>query len=410
LAGANKLNQVTMKNHILVLIAIIACLAGVYRAFNDSIKEEFRNLWESFFTKFQNSNYVQWTTQINKLFISSFDFIYRSNNNWLHFSIWLIIIFSYITFLVARVILYFSHVNIPPTEMMLLTILLTGIGGAMILSFLFYISQFVNLEASVKDPFLKSNNIFNKKTLGMVAIGTIGIYLFTFSAIQFCILLGATKNFASEISLGYALGPTALLLTLLLPINRLNISPIKSFISSLFFMLLLGLVFRDASYSLIKEFLDGNRFILLFILFNLYADALSLIETRFVLKYAQNKKLIALFSLLIIDLIFSGSLFAILPMITDVKLNAFWDGILFKGVNPWFGILFWSSFATSILYYIFMISCICLAIIYPVIKSITFLDKSIIRLKNDPLLSIILICIIFSIILIGGHFIIQAFN
>lgn len=51
-----------------------------------------------------------------------------------------------------------------------------------------------------------------------------------------------------------------------------------------------------------------------------------------------------------------------------------WLPILFQGEMPWLGILFWSIFSTSIVFYAFIITAFVYSWFHPVIKLIGWFD------------------------------------
>jgi hypothetical protein len=60
--------------------------------------------------------------------------------------------------------------------------------------------------------------------------------------------------------------------------------------------------------------------------------------------------------LLVVDIIFSAIIYTILPVVVGQNIMEFWKGIQFTGSAPWIGILFWSTFSTSIIFYLFVIA------------------------------------------------------
>ena len=40
------------------------------------------------------------------------------------------------------------------------------------------------------------------------------------------------------------------------------------------------------------------------------------------------------------------------------ELPALWEAIFFEGDRPWLGILFWSTFSTSVVFYLFVIAAV----------------------------------------------------
>ena len=136
----------------------------------------------------------------------------------------------------------------------------------------------------------------------------------------------------------------------------MSIHPLKAIVSSVIFILLLGLLRKDAGFAF-HEALTSDIKILGFVGFNLFADGLSLAETRWLLRRAVKSALRGLLVLLVIDLLLSAAIFLLIPLILG-ELPALWEAIFFEGDRPWLGILFWSTFSTSVVFYLFVIAAV----------------------------------------------------
>ena len=66
--------------------------------------------------------------------------------------------------------------------------------------------------------------------------------------------------------------------------NRLPVDPVKALVSSFFFLVILALMQADAATLFFEDILRGRFEVLGFVAFNLFADAVSLLETRWVLQ------------------------------------------------------------------------------------------------------------------------------
>jgi len=87
-----------------------------------------------------------------------------------------------------------------------------------------------------------------------------------------------------------------------------------------------------------------------------FADGVSLLETRWVLQRSATAGLPALIGWLALDLAASAAIFLFLPTVLWPQILDFWDAALFRGEQPWLGIFFWSTFATSALFYLFVVA------------------------------------------------------
>ena len=75
------------------------------------------------------------------------------------------------------------------------------------------------------------------------------------------------------------------------------------------------------------------------------------------------------------DVILSGVIYLVLPGISNVNWSNLVSAIEFQGPKPWMGVLFWSTFLTSILFYLFGVSMLLLRIVASVFRLINKLDR-----------------------------------
>lgn len=142
-----------------------------------------------------------------------------------------------------------------------------------------------------------------------------------------------------------------------------EISPIRTIITSLIAIGLLTLLFDEAAYSFIADFEQFGWIVLIYLFLNIFADSFSILETHYVLQIASSGTPKRYLALLALDLLASGFIFLIIPLMTG-NLNIFLDAIWFKGDSPWLGILFLSTFATSACFYLYLISFYVLATLH----------------------------------------------
>jgi hypothetical protein len=132
-------------------------------------------------------------------------------------------------------------------------------------------------------------------------------------------------------------------------------SPIRTFIYSLFFIALVALLRWDAALAFLEDIrMQGPR-LLVFVAFTVFADGVSLLETRWILRRAMDVKSRTMVLLLGVDLVLSALIFLFLPLVLG-EIPAFFQAMLFRGDRLWLGILFWSSFSTSVMFYVFVLT------------------------------------------------------
>lgn len=143
---------------------------------------------------------------------------------------------------------------------------------------------------------------------------------------------------------------------------HIPVHPLKALGSSLAFIIVVSLfaslIRGDAATSFYTELTDEEGegvIILAFLAFNMFADGVSLLETRWVLQRGADAGVGKLLGLLAIDLVLSAAIFLFLPLVLG-QIPAFWEAALFRGDRPWLGIFFWSTFGTSAVLYAYVIA------------------------------------------------------
>jgi hypothetical protein len=112
------------------------------------------------------------------------------------------------------------------------------------------------------------------------------------------------------------------------------VAPLRALTSSIAVMAILCVFFPHALKPLTAELQRGDWKILTFVAFNLFPDAVSLVETRWILQKGNVVSLRSITLLLLLDLALSAAIYLILPGIADQRFDLLRDGILFKGSMP----------------------------------------------------------------------------
>jgi len=168
------------------------------------------------------------------------------------------------------------------------------------------------------------------------------------------------------------------------------ISPIRTIGTSLVAILFFSLWKIEVIDSFISDFYTFGWIILFYGLLNVFADSFSTLETYYVLnKISHSRKANEFIVFLIIDFIASALIFFVIPLMTG-NFNIFFDAIWFKGESPWLGILFWTTFSTSLSLYLYILSIIILATIYRYSR----IDEKYIPFTTKPIRALTLIVII----------------
>ncbi|MDP8239189.1 MAG: hypothetical protein P9X24_08870 [Candidatus Hatepunaea meridiana] len=162
-------------------------------------------------------------------------------------------------------------------------------------------------------------------------------------------------------------------------INRYN--PIRIITISLFSVALISIINYQVFVSYIKAIIKDEFLYSFYLLLNITVDYFSTIETNSILRIAKKVRLQYIPLLLIIDISLSTLIFIIIPISTGSYY--IFDSIVFKGIRPWIGILFWSSFSSSILLYCLISALIVSSITFPLIKMTSKLN-----IIDEPIYSI----------------------
>ena len=133
-----------------------------------------------------------------------------------------------------------------------------------------------------------------------------------------------------------------------------KISSIRVAITSLVTIVILSFFFIDASKDYLQTVRSGEWILLIYPVLNLFADSFSVHETRWILRKAEKVSLWWLLPLLGLDLLLSASIFLLIPMGATTFTTIF-QAMIFQGEQPYLGILFWSTFSTSAMFYLFVV-------------------------------------------------------
>lgn len=139
---------------------------------------------------------------------------------------------------------------------------------------------------------------------------------------------------------------------------EIPVHPIWALASSIVFVIFASIIVGSFQFDVLRTFfieVADDRRVLAFVAFNIFADGVSLLETRWVLLRATKATAFQLSGLLMVDLVASTAIFMFLPLAVW-EVPEFAEAIVFRGNRPWLGILFWSTFGTSALFYGFVAS------------------------------------------------------
>ena len=348
---------------------------------------------------FQNP--LNWLHEVSQIFITLFDRIYIVRNYSINHSVWTAILLSYCIFIISRFFLWISGIPVPSTQLILSAVLLVSLIAALVtlavIEFFKILNDFIKSNAEISLSLLYEKRILGIILLGMSAI-FIGVICGSFS-FQF---MGINQQTIITFAMGSGVGLPVLIVVSLIPSNIYPISAVRSFISSIIFLVVLSIIFPNATesfYISIKRLWDTDPGSLLvsvkegnvswlgpifLIIYNLFADAISLKQTRWILKKSLNSKMLSIIILLILDLMLSGLIYIMLPLIAGQNMSDLWEAIFFDGPKPYLGLFFWSTFSTSFIFYLFVFSAFSLALLEPIFVLLRKLDPFF-KLNENPI-------------------------
>jgi hypothetical protein len=308
-----------------------------------------------------------WVESVNSAFISIFDRLYGWRNPHLDGLLWRGILFTYIMTVTARVTFQVFHIPVANTEAILLTVAVTAVGTCLLAQAFSAILAIVRQYEAATPPTL-SSLLHAKTTFVTVLCGSLGISLLSITCAVAAIRMNGSNHGALAIGLCGAVSYPFVLLTYLIPKRVLPVAPLRALASSFFVTGVLAVLCPDSARLFIQSIVNGQVGLLTFLVFNLFGDAVSLVETRLILSLCKGHAVITLLGILILDLVLSAAIYLVLPGLAAEKLEVLRDGIMFRGLQPWLGILFWSTFATSLLFYLFLASVLFLKAALPLLR------------------------------------------
>ena len=278
----------------------------------------------------------------------------------------------------------FFGLPMPPTEYILLTILIISIYTVILYKAVSSIlPPIVDLKAMSDRSYL-FKLLLNKKFSFNLFLYALCLSLFSLTIAIFTEYFGANLNTYIAFVLWTFTVVLLSILIIIIPVKWYKINPVRSFFSSTLFILFLIICythFNKTGLTGLNFPTNGSFILLAYFSYNLFGDLISLQETRWILILSSKLKTFYLPVLLVVDFFLSGLLFIILPLLSGVSLNELFNSIIFKGNEPWMGILFWASYFTSFLYYIFLLISFFTWIFFPLFLKL----DGIFEIKQNPM-------------------------
>jgi hypothetical protein len=317
---------------------------------------------------------ARWFHAVEEAFSTLFDRLYGWRRPRLDRLIWQGILFSYIILFLARIVLWAFQIPVPDMEKILVTAFVTSIGLTILLHAADTTIQLTSSsESQGGAPIL--DLIRNRRFRSAVLTGSVGVALYTAAAILAGDGVGVSFKNVAAIAFGAGIGVPTIVLVSRVRDDMIPVAPLRAIASSLVFVGLLATFFPGAAYNFLTKLEQAGPLVLSVVAFNIFGDAVSLVETRWMLRLSRGLPAAGIIGMLILDLILSGLIYVVLPGISDVDWRAFVLAVQFAGPLPWMGILFWGTFFTSLLFYLFVAAMLILRILAPVARLVDMLDN-----------------------------------
>lgn len=365
---------------------------------------------------------LRWLHSVSGAFLQLFDRFYRRSDSTLNDLLWHAILFCYPAFLLSRGVLAGFSIAKPSTELMLITTLVVTVLLALMLGALLTAMRIWE-NSSSKDLY-HTLWTHRSESIKLLLLGMASLYGAVCAASLIIHGIGPTFKNITALSVGAALAFPVALGVALIPRKTLVVSPLCAAASSLFFLVVLALALPTAAKSfwvdldlgafegaslaqtpdVLVQMIPAGRApvigTLAFVAYNLFADAISLVETRWILQLSIGKSFRRLLALLGLDLVLSAAIYLLLPLIAGQDTRVLFDAVTLGGSRPWLGILFWSTFATSLVFYLFVLATAAIAIASPLLRLVHWLG-GFFAMADKPLRAIGIAMVLFETLVFG---------
>lgn len=352
----------------LAITGVIATTGGLLDLW---LNEDVRKHLSEILTSRLRRTPTEWFHSVEEAFSVLFDYVYGWRKSQLNRIVWRAILFSYLMLMMARLVLWAFRIRVPQMEKILVIAFVVAIGVTTLLQIDI---PALHLKEAPAGPPLKQL-IRERSFVSTTILSALFVAYYTFAAIFTGHGVGISLKTVSAIAFGAAIGVPAVVLVSRVKDSLVPVGPVRAIISSIAFIGLLALIFRRAALSFVGELHLRGPLIFATIAFNVFGDAVSLVETRWLLRLSRGLSLIGIIGMLILDLILSAFFYLVLPGIAGIHWSVLFLAAKFGGPHPWMGILFWSTFFTSLLFYLFVLAMLLIRIVLPTFKVLDVLDN-----------------------------------
>lgn len=310
------------------------------------------------------SNPARWMQAMSTSFLILFDRIYGWRRSVVSKMLWRVIILCYGVFIIGRFILWGFGLAVPSTELILSASIYTAIGSILLLQSL---RGLTSLTEAAEEG-IPARLIVNRSLIISILCGMLLIAMIVLGSWLTFIWMDTSTRTAIAVSIGAAFSSALVVPIAIIPDYVHPINPLRAILSSLIFMFVIGFAGADSASSFLEAIGEGQLFLLSFIAFNVFGDVVSLVETRWILMKSQHVGTLAIIALLVFDILLSAGIYLTLPLIANQDLTVLMEALMFRGTMPWMGILFWTTFSTSAVFYLFVASVFLCRVFSPILR------------------------------------------
>jgi len=296
-------------------IGIVSAVLTIASVIDKWLSNDAKDKLVSLISKNKFPSFYLLAKAINELFLRIFDKIYKFSNSSINRNIYRSVIFCYVFFFVMKLFIAVFNLKVPPTEYILLTVIIISTYTVLIYkSFTGILPDIVELRNQSDRRHLFK--ILKKKSfLVNFILYSLCFAIFTSIIMVFSDYFGSNIKTLLIFFLWTVIIVFLSIFIVIIPVKYFTISPLRSFISSIIGLCLVLFVFLlNNNWDFYKLLLPKNSLILIlsYITFNLFGDLISFQETRWILKISQDLRLKYFAFLLILDVILSSIIFLVL--------------------------------------------------------------------------------------------------
>jgi hypothetical protein len=352
-------------------VALIAITIAVGQSVDAWLKEDVRKQLSSTLRSQFHKGPTEWFHSVETAFSTLFDYVYGWRTSQLNRILWRAILFSYVMLFMARVVLWVFNIPVPQMEKILVIAFVVAVG---VVTLLQIDIPALHLKEGPDAPPLRQL-IRERRFCQTAIVSALFVAYYTFAAIFTGHGVGISLKTVSAIAVGAAIGVPAVILISRVKDSLFGVAPIPAMVSTLVFLAVLAIKFRTPAATFLTEFNRTGPLIMATVAFNIFGDALSLVETRWLLRLSRGLSMLGIIGMLVLDLILSAFLYLLLPGIAGIHWSDLLLAAQFQGPHPWMGILFWGTFFTSLLFYLFVASMLLVRVVLPGFRVLNRIER-----------------------------------